>query len=331
MRIESVVTCFLTISLIQWMFCRYLLKRCALIIIISWVAYKEITSYYSFLLSKRNILLFRFSLQHFWACSGVNFKNGICTTHHFLSFIVLQIMKFKKYKKHFNFFKFWKSWRSSKKFSSKTLISLLSILGHAASCPYARSFEPCRSLMSVLAIDSSKFQGFNSHEIVIKIARDDTPPPQQEVYANQPLDLGLDAQNAAGAHMSRAISRTMKLPNSEKPFQCNVCEKQFRQLSTLTNHMKIHTVRIFCLIPFLLSFLSTTNHYFCCREKNRLNARSARSSSGSRVLSPTTSKFTRWVFSRFDEYSFNHVLIFLLISRAKNPTIALTVANNSVN
>lgn len=63
--------------------------------------------------------------------------------------------------------------------------------------------------------------------------------------------------------MSRAISRTMKLPNTEKPFQCNVCEKQvscvrrkitmtsfdcslsfilqFRQLSTLANHMKIHT------------------------------------------------------------------------------------------
>lgn len=66
--------------------------------------------------------------------------------------------------------------------------------------------------------------------------------------------------------MSRALSRTMKLPNTEKPFQCNVCEKQvslrtimtsckfyhfrffsstfrpqFRQLSTLANHMKIHT------------------------------------------------------------------------------------------
>lgn len=27
-------------------------------------------------------------------------------------------------------------------------------------------------------------------------------------------------------HMSRALSRTMKLPNAEKPFQCNVCEKQ---------------------------------------------------------------------------------------------------------
>lgn len=29
-------------------------------------------------------------------------------------------------------------------------------------------------------------------------------------------------------HMSRALSRTMKLPNAEKPFQCNVCEKQVR-------------------------------------------------------------------------------------------------------
>jgi hypothetical protein len=29
--------------------------------------------------------------------------------------------------------------------------------------------------------------------------------------------------------MSRALSRTMKLPNTEKPFQCNVCEKQVRK------------------------------------------------------------------------------------------------------
>jgi hypothetical protein len=28
--------------------------------------------------------------------------------------------------------------------------------------------------------------------------------------------------------MSRALSRTMKLPNTEKPFQCNVCDKQVR-------------------------------------------------------------------------------------------------------
>lgn len=42
--------------------------------------------------------------------------------------------------------------------------------------------------------------------------------------------------------MSRAISRTITMTvNGEKPFQCAVCEKQFRQLSTLTNHYKIHT------------------------------------------------------------------------------------------
>uniref|UniRef100_A0A182X4S7 C2H2-type domain-containing protein n=1 Tax=Anopheles quadriannulatus TaxID=34691 RepID=A0A182X4S7_ANOQN len=27
----------------------------------------------------------------------------------------------------------------------------------------------------------------------------------------------------------------------EKPFNCNFCDKQFRQLSTLSNHKKIHT------------------------------------------------------------------------------------------
>lgn len=31
-------------------------------------------------------------------------------------------------------------------------------------------------------------------------------------------------------HMSRALSRTMKLPNAEKPFQCNVCEKQVSEI-----------------------------------------------------------------------------------------------------
>lgn len=42
--------------------------------------------------------------------------------------------------------------------------------------------------------------------------------------------------------MSRALSRTITMTvSAEKPFQCAVCEKQFRQLSTLTNHYKIHT------------------------------------------------------------------------------------------
>lgn len=39
--------------------------------------------------------------------------------------------------------------------------------------------------------------------------------------------------------MSR-VSKEMKLP-MDKPFNCTTCDKQFRQLSTLTNHMKIHT------------------------------------------------------------------------------------------
>lgn len=42
--------------------------------------------------------------------------------------------------------------------------------------------------------------------------------------------------------MSRALSRAITMTvSAEKPFQCAVCEKQFRQLSTLTNHYKIHT------------------------------------------------------------------------------------------
>lgn len=44
------------------------------------------------------------------------------------------------------------------------------------------------------------------------------------------------------SHMSRALSRAITMTVSgEKPFVCAVCEKQFRQLSTLTNHYKIHT------------------------------------------------------------------------------------------
>lgn len=35
-------------------------------------------------------------------------------------------------------------------------------------------------------------------------------------------------------HMSRALSRTMKLPNAEKPFQCNVCEKQVSEEGKLS-------------------------------------------------------------------------------------------------
>lgn len=43
--------------------------------------------------------------------------------------------------------------------------------------------------------------------------------------------------------MSR-VTKEMKLPmttSTEKPFICPTCDKNFKQLSTLTNHMKIHT------------------------------------------------------------------------------------------
>ncbi len=43
--------------------------------------------------------------------------------------------------------------------------------------------------------------------------------------------------------MSTQISpKKMTITNDQqKPFQCAICEKTFRQLSTLTNHFKIHT------------------------------------------------------------------------------------------
>lgn len=58
------------------------------------------------------------------------------------------------------------------------------------------------------------------------------------------------------SHMSRALSRAITMTVSgEKPFQCAVCEKQFRQLSTLTNHYKIHTGEkpFKCLVRILAS------------------------------------------------------------------------------
>jgi hypothetical protein len=39
--------------------------------------------------------------------------------------------------------------------------------------------------------------------------------------------------------MSRALSRTMKLPNTEKPFQCNVCEKQVTSTSQRWRRTKL--------------------------------------------------------------------------------------------
>lgn len=60
------------------------------------------------------------------------------------------------------------------------------------------------------------------------------------------------------SHMSRALSRAITMTvSAEKPFQCAVCEKQFRQLSTLTNHYKIHTGEkpFRCAVSFKTDFL----------------------------------------------------------------------------
>lgn len=63
------------------------------------------------------------------------------------------------------------------------------------------------------------------------------------VFEKQPVHKNWNYMNLAfESHMSRAISRAITMTvSAEKPFQCAVCEKQFRQLSTLTNHYKIHT------------------------------------------------------------------------------------------
>lgn len=74
--------------------------------------------------------------------------------------------------------------------------------------------------------------------------------------------------------MSR-VSKEMKLP-MDKPFNCTTCDKQFRQLSTLTNHMKIHTgkatlwrthyywiIAHFCHVYFLYLFLIGEKPFKC--------------------------------------------------------------------
>lgn len=86
------------------------------------------------------------------------------------------------------------------------------------------------------------------------------------------------------SHMSRALSRAITMTVSgEKPFQCAVCEKQFRQLSTLTNHYKIHTgekpFKCVVSIKFCIHF-----HYLFLFISEKLNEQ--------------TSKFARQPISR---------------------------------
>lgn len=37
------------------------------------------------------------------------------------------------------------------------------------------------------------------------------------------------------------LTNHVKIHTGEKPYKCSICEKKFRQSSTLTNHLKIHT------------------------------------------------------------------------------------------
>lgn len=37
------------------------------------------------------------------------------------------------------------------------------------------------------------------------------------------------------------LTNHVKIHTGEKPYKCSICEKRFRQSSTLTNHLKIHT------------------------------------------------------------------------------------------
>ena len=52
--------------------------------------------------------------------------------------------------------------------------------------------------------------------------------------------IARDATVLTNGHNGNSTSAS-GAPAPEKPFQCNVCERRFRQLSTLTNHVKIHT------------------------------------------------------------------------------------------
>lgn len=76
--------------------------------------------------------------------------------------------------------------------------------------------------------------------------------------------------------MSRALSRAITMTvSAEKPFQCAVCEKQFRQLSTLTNHYKIHTgekpfkchVSVVLLLLLLFGLIDALNRLMLLRAR----------------------------------------------------------------
>ena len=59
--------------------------------------------------------------------------------------------------------------------------------------------------------------------------------------------------------MSRALSRTMKLPNTEKPFQCNVCEKQVKMTAKLFYFFLFSRV----LLTMTSRFVYVLESFFC--------------------------------------------------------------------
>lgn len=62
-----------------------------------------------------------------------------------------------------------------------------------------------------------------------------SPAPSEHHY------LIHEGNSVESSHNGELSPEAPIIPGPDKPFQCSVCDRRFRQLSTLTNHIKIHT------------------------------------------------------------------------------------------